>query len=116
MFRLLILLSVSLVGCVKPWTELKTSAGIRCADMPIYPADKMVDRPHLRIKPVRSRAYNVINGGKECTTEAERLESLREAACRESADAVIEAVNEEVSIGTRYCPLASGTAVRWETR
>ena len=47
-------------------------------------------------------------------TEAERLESLRKAACNVGADAVIEAVNEEVrGDSSAYTMVSSGTAVIW---
>jgi hypothetical protein len=85
-----------------------TPSGVPCADMPIVPAGSPVEKPHHRLQPVMS--------AEACRTEAERLESLRRAACRAGADAVIEAANEEIRgrNGT-YGMVASGTAVRWKS-
>ena len=58
------------------------------ATCPIVPAGQEPEREYHRLQPIQSDP--------KARTEAERLESLRKAACKIDADAVIEAVNEEV--------------------
>jgi hypothetical protein len=82
--------------------DVKTPSGDFCADMAIFPAGQLTDREFRRLQPVESDLA--------ARTEAERLASLRKAACAAGADAVMEAVNEERRNGTLF---ASGTAVRW---
>jgi hypothetical protein len=74
--------------------------------MPVFPAGTEPDREYHRLQPITSDP--------ESRTEAERLESLRKAACNVGGDAVIEAVNEEVRTeDARYSLVSSGTAVVW---
>jgi hypothetical protein len=102
-----LLVSLALGGCGPSFATALTPSGDPCADMPIFPAGQAVDRPYHRLRPVASSP--------KCGTEAERLESLRMAACKAGADAIIEATNEEAraSDGAGYVTRASGTAVIW---
>lgn len=96
-------------GCktVIPFEKAVTPSGEPCSDMPVIPAGQTVDRPYHRLRPVASALT--------ATTEAERLESLRRAACGIQADGVIEAANEEARLpdNTGYVTRASGTAIVW---
>ncbi|KYF49506.1 hypothetical protein BE08_28845 [Sorangium cellulosum] len=77
--------------------------------MHVVPAGQLPDREYHRLQPIASNP--------EARTEAERLESLRKAACAVGGDAVIEAVNEEIRTEDgRYASVASGTAVIWVRR
>ncbi|APR86582.1 Hypothetical protein A7982_11931 [Minicystis rosea] len=77
--------------------------------MPIIPAGQEPDREYHRLQPIQSDS--------KTRTEAERLESLRKVACNVGADAVIEAVNEEVrGDNAQYQMVSSGTAVIWLRR
>src|SRR5262245_50109947 len=97
------LLSVSCSGAFK---DRRTPSGDFCSDMPIIPAGQEPDREYHRLQPIQSDA--------KTRTEAERLESLRKVACNVGADAVIEAVNEEVrGENAQYQMVSSGTAVIW---
>jgi hypothetical protein len=97
---------VLVVGCSTPFRDLRTPSGDFCSDMPVVPAGQQPDREYHRLGPIAS--------GPEARTEAERLESLRKAACGAGGDAVVEAVNEEIRLpnGT-YGTVSSGTAVIW---
>jgi hypothetical protein len=91
-------------GCGPAFHKALTPSGEPCADMPVMVPGDTVDKPYHRIGPVKSAM--------ECTTEAERLESLRRVACKEGADAIIEARNEESRLpDNRFVTLASGTAI-----
>jgi hypothetical protein len=93
-------------GCGPSFKEKRTPSGDFCSDMPIIPAGSEADREFHRLQPIQSDP--------KARTEAERLESLRKAACFVGADAVIEAVNEEVrGENAQYATVSSGTAVIW---
>jgi hypothetical protein len=98
---------VALVAsCAPSFYELRTPSGEYCADMPVIPAGQEPERAYHRLRPVASEPG--------VRTEAERLESLRKAACSVGGDAVIEAVNEEVKTEHGfYATVANGTAVIW---
>jgi hypothetical protein len=93
------------VACAS-FKDLRTPSGDFCSDMPIVPAGQEPDREYHRLQPITSDT--------KARTEAERLESLRKVACKAGADAVIEAVNEEVrGDNAQYQMVSSGTAVIW---
>jgi hypothetical protein len=93
-------------ACGPAFKERRTPSGEYCSDMPILPAGTDPDHEYHRLEPIQSEA--------KARTEAERLESLRKAACRVGGDAVIEAVNEEVRAdNAQYATVSSGTAVLW---
>ncbi len=86
--------------------DRRTPSGDFCSDMAVVPAGQEPDREYHRLQPIQSDP--------KARTEAERLESLRKAACNVGADAVIEAVNEEVrGDNAQYGTVSSGTAVIW---
>jgi hypothetical protein len=93
-------------ACGPAFKERRTPSGEYCSDMPILPAGTDPEREYHRLEPIQSEA--------KARTEAERLESLRKAACKVGGDAVIEAVNEEVRAdNSQYATVSSGTAVLW---
>ncbi len=93
-------------GCGPSFKDRRTPSGDFCSDMLVIPAGQTPDREHHRLQPIRSDIT--------AKTEAERLESLRKAACLLGGDAVIEAVNEEVrGDNAQYVTVSSGTAVIW---
>jgi hypothetical protein len=93
-------------ACGPAFKERRTPSGEYCSDMPILPAGTDPDREYHRLEPIQSEA--------KARTEAQRLESLRKAACKVGGDAVIEAVNEEVRAdNAQYATVSSGTAVLW---
>ncbi len=93
-------------GCAPTFQKALTPSGEPCPDMPIIAAGQTVERPYHRLGPVSSAV--------DSATEAERLESLRRAACKMGGDAVIEAQNEEMrKPDNSYTTRASGTAVVW---
>jgi hypothetical protein len=93
-------------GCAVSFKDRRTPSGDFCSDMLVIPAGSTPDREHHRLQPVSS--------DREAKTEAQRLESLRKAACLIGGDAVIEAVNEEVrGENAQYVTVSSGTAVVW---
>lgn len=94
---------------VIPFHQMRTPSGDFCSDMPIFAGRDQPDKEFHRLGPVKS--------GANFKTVAERLESLRKAACDAEADAVIEASEDEVrqADGT-YGKVASGTAVIWTRR
>lgn len=99
-------------ACAKqpiPFHQMRTPSGDFCSDMPIYAGRDSPEKEFHRLGPVKS--------GANFKTVAERLESLRKAACDAEADAVIEASEDEVRQpdGT-YGKVASGTAVIWTRR
>ncbi len=99
-------------ACAKqpiPFHQMRTPSGDFCSDMPIFAGRDSPDHEFHRLGPVKS--------GANFKTVAERLESLRKAACDAEADAVIEASEDEVRQpdGT-YGKVASGTAVIWTRR
>jgi len=99
-------------ACAKPpvpFHQMRTPSGDFCSDMPIFAGRDQPDKEFHRLGPVKS--------GATFKTVAERLESLRKAACDAEADAVIEASEDEVrqADGT-YGKVASGTAVIWTRR
>src|SRR5690348_8175628 len=99
------------VACAAPprFQDLRTPSGEFCSDMHVYPAGEMPDREFHRLGPIQSKPV--------ARTEAERLQSLREAACLSGGDGVIEAVNEEVRLpDATYGIVSSGTAVVWTRR
>jgi hypothetical protein len=101
--------ALSPAGCGPSFKEKRTPSGDFCSDMPIIPAGQEADREYHRLQPIQSDP--------KARTEAERLESLRKAACTVGADAVIEAVNEEVrGENAQYGTVSSGTAVIWIRR
>ena len=86
--------------------DKRTPSGEFCSDMSVVPAGTDVSNEYHRLQPIQSDP--------KARTEAERLESLRKAACNVGADAVIEAVNEEVRAdNAAYTMVSSGTAVIW---
>jgi hypothetical protein len=94
------------VGCGPSFKDRRTPSGDFCSDMAVIPAGQEPDREYHRLQPVSS--------DHEAKTEAQRLESLRKAACLIGGDAVIEAVNEEVrNDNAQYATVSSGTAVIW---
>jgi hypothetical protein len=93
-------------ACSPAFKDKRTPSGDFCSDMPIVPAGQEPDREYHRLQPIQSDP--------KAKTEAERLESLRKAACAIDADAVIEAVNEEIrGDNAAYAMVSSGTAVIW---
>jgi hypothetical protein len=97
-----------IVSCAA-FKDKRTPSGEFCSDMPIIPAGQEPDREYHRLQPIASDP--------KMRTEAERLESLRKVACGVGADAVIEAVNEEVrGDNAQYQMVSSGTAVIWLRR
>ncbi|MEZ4298696.1 MAG: hypothetical protein R3B70_27345 [Polyangiaceae bacterium] len=109
MIRSLVLCSLSLLfvtSCAPAFKDRRTPSGEFCSDMAVIPAGEEPDLEYHRLQPVRSDI--------KARTEAERLESLRKAACLVGGDAVIEAVNEEVrNEQAQYVLVSSGTAVIW---
>jgi hypothetical protein len=98
-------------GCGGPprFQDMRTPSGEFCSDMTVFPAGEMPDREFHRLGPIQSEPT--------ARTEAERLQSLRKAACLSGGDGVIEAVNEEVRLpDASYGTVASGTAVVWTRR
>ncbi len=94
------------LGCSPAFKDKRTPSGDFCSDMPIVPAGQEPEREYHRLQPIQSDP--------KAHTEAERLESLRKAACKIDADAVIEAVNEEVrGENAQYATVSGGTAVIW---
>lgn len=108
----LLLAAFGLLTCVSSCASFKdkrTPSGEFCSDMAIIPAGQEPDREYHRLQPIQSDP--------KTRTEAERLESLRKVACGVGADAVIEAVNEEVrGDNAQYQMVSSGTAVIWLRR
>lgn len=95
-----------LAACVPSFQNRRTPSGDFCSDMPVLPAGQAPDREYHRLRPVSSDP--------ETHTEAERLESLRKAACSAGADGVIEAANEEIRLANAtYATVSSGTAITW---
>lgn len=105
-FAAVVLLATLAVSCRTPFRDKRTPSGGFCTDMPVYPAGQEPDREYHRLGPIASSA--------EARTEAERLESLRKAACDSGADAVMEAVNEELRTEqATFVIVASGTGIMW---
>jgi hypothetical protein len=103
------ILTAPLLTECSTFQDKRTPSGDFCSDMPVLPAGQVPDKEYHRLQPVQSDP--------ECRTEAERLESLRKAACKAGADAVIEAANEEVrQSNAGYALISSGTAVTWVRR
>ena len=89
--------------------DKRTPSGEFCSDMQVVPAGQETDSEYHRLQPISSDP--------KARTEAERLESLRKAACAVGGDAVIEAVNEEVRAeNATYATVSSGTAIIWLRR
>lgn len=89
--------------------DKRTPSGEFCSDMQVVPAGQDPDSEYHRLQPISSDP--------KARTEAERLESLRKAACNVGGDAVIEAVNEEVRAeNATYTTVSSGTAIIWLRR
>jgi hypothetical protein len=89
--------------------DKRTPSGEFCSDMQVVPAGADPDSEYHRLQPISSDP--------KARTEAERLESLRKAACAVGGDAVIEAVNEEVRAeNATYATVSSGTAIIWLRR
>ena len=89
--------------------DKRTPSGEFCSDMQVIPAGQDADSEYHRLQPISSDP--------KARTEAERLESLRKAACSVGGDAVIEAVNEEVRAeNATYATVSSGTAIIWLRR
>ena len=88
----------------------RTPSGVLCDDLPVISAGQDPARAFHRLGPIRTEV--------KPHTEAERLAALRKAACALGADAVVEAVNEEIA-GEKgaspagYVLVSSGTAVVW---
>jgi len=98
-----------LVGCATAFADMRTPSGEYCSDMQVIAAGQVPDQEYHRIGPVQSAP--------EARTEAERLESLRKAACGRGGDAVVEAVNEEIRLpNAGYGTVSAGTAVTWTRR
>lgn len=101
-----VLAALCCASCSPAFKDKRTPSGDYCSDMPIIPAGQDTDREYHRLQPITSDP--------SARTEAERLESLRKVACKVGADAVIEAVNEEVrGDNASYSTVSSGTAVLW---
>ena len=93
------------VGCTA-FKSQRTPSGDFCSDMPVIAAGDEPDIEYHRLTPVQSDV--------KARTEAERLESLRKAACKVGGDAVVEAVNEETRNDQgQIVFVSSGTAVIW---
>jgi hypothetical protein len=93
-------------SCGPDFRNKRTPSGEFCTDMAVLPAGDEPDLEYHRLQPVQSAIT--------ARTEAERLESLRKAACTVGGDAVIEAVNEEVrNDQAQFVLVSSGTAVIW---
>ncbi len=104
-----VVLAASTVTSCASFKNQRTPSGDFCSDMPVIPAGQDPDREYHRLQPIASDI--------KARTEAERLESLRKAACAVGGDAVIEAVNEEVRAeNATYATVSSGTAVIWLRR
>jgi len=103
--RLALSLSLALIACASGFYTRHTPSGVACVDMPVIPAGTRIERAYHRLHPVRSEPRE--------ETEAQRLESLRKAACEAGADAVIEAVNEDSMTDGGAIVISSGTAVIW---
>jgi outer membrane biosynthesis protein TonB len=101
--------AVLFVACASQpkFQDMRTPSGEFCSDMIVYPAGQAPEVEYHRLEPIHSE-YTA-------RTEAERLESLRKAACKVGADAVIEAANEEVrpKDASTFVTVASGTAITW---
>jgi len=98
-------------GCGGPprFQDMRTPSGEFCSDMHVFPAGETPDREFHRLGPIQSEPT--------ARTEAERLQSLRKAACLAGGDGVIEAIKEEVRLpDASYGTVASGTAVVWTRR
>jgi hypothetical protein len=113
MHRVLLTAAAALLvaACSAPprFQDLRTPSGEFCTDMPVIPAGQAPDREYHRLGPIQSDPH--------ARTEAERLESLRKAACASGGDAVIEAVNEEVRLpDATYGMVSSGYAIIWTRR
>ena len=108
--QIVIVVSAALMAsCSVSFRERRTPSGEFCSDMSVIPAGQVPDREYHRLQPITSNP--------EARTEAQRLESLRMAACEAGADGVIEAVNEEIrQENGNYATVASGTAVTWVLR
>ncbi len=93
-------------SCAPAFKDRRTPSGEFCTDMAVIPAGEEPDLEYHRLQPVQSDI--------KARTEAERLESLRKAACLVGGDAVMEAVNEEVrNEQAQFVLVSSGTAVIW---
>ena len=93
-------------SCTPAFKDRRTPSGDFCIDMAVIPAGEEPNLEYHRLQPVQSDI--------KARTEAERLESLRKAACLVGGDAVIEAVNEETrNEQAQYVLVSSGTAVIW---
>lgn len=108
--QIVIVVSAALMAsCSVSFRERRTPSGEFCSDMAVIPAGQVPDREYHRLQPITSNP--------EARTEAQRLESLRVAACEAGGDGVIEAVNEEIrQENGNYATVASGTAVTWVLR
>lgn len=99
-------------ACTKqpiPFHQMRTPSGDFCSDMPIYAGRDNPEKEFHRLGPVKS--------GATFKTTAERLESLRKAACAAEADAIIEASEDETRLPDgAYGKVASGTGVIWTRR
>jgi hypothetical protein len=93
-------------ACAPSFQNHRTPSGDFCSDMPVLAAGQVPDREYHRLRPVSSDP--------EAHNEAERLESLRKAACYAGADGVIEASTEELRLASAgYTNISSGTAITW---
>jgi hypothetical protein len=100
---------IAACGAPPRFQDMRTPSGEFCSDMPVFPAGQMPDHEHHRLQPIQSEP--------KARTEAERLESLRKAACFAGGDAVIEATQEEIRLpDATYGMVASGTAIIWTRR
>lgn len=108
MFRPLVIIASAVLfttSCAS-FKDQRTPSGDFCSDMAVIPAGEEPNLEYHRLVPVQSDI--------KARTEAERLQSLRIAACKMGGDAVIEAVNEEVrNDSAQYVLVSSGTAVVW---
>jgi len=100
---------IAACGAPPRFQDMRTPSGEFCSDMPVFPAGQMPDKEYHRLSPIKSEQRPM--------TEAERLESLRKAACIAGGDAVIEAAQEEIRFpDATYGMIASGTAIIWTRR
>jgi len=92
-----------------PFHQMRTPSGDFCSDMPIFSGTTQPDREFHRIGPVKSLP--------NLKSPAERLESLRKAACDAGADGIVEGAEaEETQIDATHSLVASGTGVIWTRR
>ena len=102
-------LALSLTGCAlfEPnFYKARSPAGVFCSDMAVIPNAQRLDRPFHRLAAVASAPT--------AQGELERLESIRRAACRVKADAIVEVTvsdDAKTSDGRYYTRIQGFSAV-----